>query len=424
MYLLDKYFIQKKRNRSISKEDDCWQLGYYNREPYRFLDYLSSGLLDACKDMILRNNTLIVGPSGTGKTPLIGDILKQTTFSFCVIDFDKFLLSKLRNQLVNNGYRIKMLDLENPLEGDFYNPLKYCKDEEDAELLAKMIVNDYSLDSYYKDAAITLISIYIELMTYIPQRLGISYTMMEEIMGENTIEPTLVNLNKLNSWALEVDGNSLKNGFDKVIDRIVDFEAKRQNCNPKFAVVPTFVKKYYHYIRNVGQSSGEINKGVLLTIRSCLSFLNVESIKQFVRKENINLSEFDYEKTALFIELCPCDKTYNFLAETLLIQLNKVLRDKERIGGPLHISIIMDNFPHIGSPEIVEAIQTDDYKVSYVVISQSIAQLAAISNCMVDKLDGKCKFLLWRYYHSLLSREDKEFLANRTIRKKIIQFSN
>ena len=416
--------FKKKRNRSISKEDDCWQLGYYNREPYRFLDYLSSGLLDACKDMILRNNTLIVGPSGTGKTPLIGDILKQTTFSFCVIDFDKFLLSKLRNQLVNNGYRIKMLDLENPLEGDFYNPLKYCKDEEDAELLAKMTVNDYSLDSYYKDAAITLISIYIELMTYIPQRLGISYTMMEEIMGENTIEPTLVNLNKLNSWALEVDGNSLKNGFDKVIDRIVDFEAKRQNCNPKFAVVPTFVKKYYHYIRNVGQSSGEINKGVLLTIRSCLSFLNVESIKQFVSKENMNLSEFDYEKTALFIELCPCDKTYNFLAEALLIQLNKVLRDKERIGGPLHISIIMDNFPHIGSPEIVEAIQTDDYKVSYVVVSQSIAQLAAISNCMVDKLDGKCKFLLWRYDHSLLSREDKEFLANRTIRKKIIQFSN
>lgn len=32
MYLLDKYFFQRKLNRSIAKEDDCWQLGYYNRE--------------------------------------------------------------------------------------------------------------------------------------------------------------------------------------------------------------------------------------------------------------------------------------------------------------------------------------------------------------------------------------------------------
>ena len=50
MYLLDKYFFQRKLNRSIAKEDDCWQLGYYNREPYRFLDYLSSGLLDVYGD--------------------------------------------------------------------------------------------------------------------------------------------------------------------------------------------------------------------------------------------------------------------------------------------------------------------------------------------------------------------------------------
>ena len=96
------------------------------------------------------------------------------------------------------------------------------------------------------------------------------------------------------------------------------------------------------------------------------------------------------------------------------MQLNKVLRDKERIGGPLHVSIIMDNFPHIGSPEIVHAIQADDYKVSYVVVCQTITQLVAISNGMVDELDGKCKFLLWRYEHSLLSREDKKFLANYT----------
>ena len=115
----------------------------------------------------LNNNILVVGGSGSGKsTSVVMPMLMHLEHSNAVGVFTKrSIMDKMKRVLNRHGYTVSVIDFANPKESEYgFDPLSYCKSENDVRDLAHEIVYSGAdskkiFDPYWYDSAENLIDL-------------------------------------------------------------------------------------------------------------------------------------------------------------------------------------------------------------------------------------------------------------------------
>lgn len=89
----------------------------------------------------LNNNMFIISDDSYADKLIAANIL-QCNSSFIIADTGGKMLAETRARLVNAGYDIQVLDIRRPEASAKYNPLRFVKDKENAEMLARCIAGD------------------------------------------------------------------------------------------------------------------------------------------------------------------------------------------------------------------------------------------------------------------------------------------
>lgn len=89
----------------------------------------------------LNNNMFIIADDSYADKLMMANVL-QCNSSFAVADVGGKILAEVRTKLVDAGYDIQVLDINHPETSAKYNPLRFVKDKEDAEMLARCIAGD------------------------------------------------------------------------------------------------------------------------------------------------------------------------------------------------------------------------------------------------------------------------------------------
>lgn len=89
----------------------------------------------------LNNNMFVIADDSYADKLIVANIL-QCNSSFAVADVGGKMLAETRAKLVDAGYDIQVLDISCPETSAKYNPLRFVKDKEDAEMLARCIAGD------------------------------------------------------------------------------------------------------------------------------------------------------------------------------------------------------------------------------------------------------------------------------------------
>lgn len=89
----------------------------------------------------LNNNMFIIADDSYADKLITANIL-QCNSSFIVANAGGKILAETRAKLVDAGYDIQVLDISCPETSAKYNPLRFVKDKEDAEMLARCIAGD------------------------------------------------------------------------------------------------------------------------------------------------------------------------------------------------------------------------------------------------------------------------------------------
>ncbi len=120
-----------------------------------------------CYETQLNNNFTIVGGSGSGKTrSVMMPILLHLKHSNAIGIFTKWgMLTSIRRLLQKRGYKVHVLNLSEPDKSDYsFDPLVYCKTDEDIRDLAQAIIYSApqgggSKDPYWDTSAANLLEI-------------------------------------------------------------------------------------------------------------------------------------------------------------------------------------------------------------------------------------------------------------------------
>ncbi len=356
---------------------------------------------------IRRNSNIAVfGGSGAGKTyGFLKPNLMQMNSSYIITDPKGEILRETGKMLEDNGYKIKVLNINKLSESDNYNPFAYINMEEEQEIITLINflmenTNDgqKSKDPFWDGAEKMLITAMV------------FYIMYEGGENEKNIDTMMYLINKINL--------NKEEGEIDVIDILFSDFAE------KYGYDHIAVRNY-----NSFRNGGAKNQGsILLTNSARLNIFNLDVLKKLTSIDTIDLKSIgDKDKVALFILTSPADRSLNFLAGLLYTQLFKILDTKanQQYGGalPYPVAFFLDEFANIGKipnfPEILAYARS--LNISIVPILQSLSQLkkmyekeweSIIDNCDTTIFLGGQGAETTKYFSEKLGNATIDMLAN------------
>ena len=262
-------------------------------------------------------NTIVFGcpDSGIKRSYLYPNML-QTNSSFVVMDYNRENYSAMKEFLEKNGYKVQILDTEQPSDSDGFNPLWYCKTAYDVENL----VDCFELPTDDPFCAVVLkklICACIAFMTLNAPGKTVPYCKLPEIVGEKFYmpSPTLDDL----FFMLEMA-----------------FSKSNQNY---WAFVDLFKKiKHYEWEFGEGHSyclaswidyyncSNTVKVAISYQMKSVLDTLKKQDVAKIANNSNkISIETFGIEKTAVFVNISHIAQEQLYLVRMFLHQVYSVL---------------------------------------------------------------------------------------------------
>ena len=320
-------------------------------------------------------HTLMIGASGIGKT---ANFLYPNLEYACASGMS-FFTTDTKGDLYRNygtiaekyyGYKIKIIDLRNPLQSSHYNMLyrlNFCmkkyketgssswmgKAEKSAKIISKAIISsglksggDMGSNQYFYDSAEGIITaILLILAEY----------------GEPG-EKHIVSCFRLLQDMMSPSGDENKNQLQVCIDLLPQDSRARMFASTALETAP------------------ETMQSVISTAMSkLLSFLDSEMEQILCFKNQIEVESFCKEKTAIFVVLPEEDRTKYFIASLFIQQIyQEMLIVADKLGGKLPNRAMfycdeLGTMPKIdGIEEMFSAARSR--KISIVAIIQSLAQ--------------------------------------------------
>lgn len=340
-------------------------------------------------NFILNLNTLILGGSGSGKSR--GYVLPNLLQAFCsyvVTDPKGEVLEKSGKFLQDNGYKIKVLNLDNKAESDYYNPFKYIHperagyEEKILSLIETIIANTdggeskSSNDPFWDRAErLFLQSIFFFTVDYFE----------EKDRNMNTV-------NQLIKW-LEIDEeNEEKNcKLDQFVEKVKD------DLGEDYIGVDM-----YEEFRS--KASGKTAKSIVITAVARLAPFKTPEVRRIFSQDTMELDRIGEEKIALFVVVPPTDKTYNFISGMLFTQLFQEIQycatqvhkhEGQRL--PMPVRFILDEFANTCMiPNFVQILAyARSFGVGITVILQSLEQIKKMYKDDWGVIVDNCNTLLY-----------------------------
>ena len=279
------------------------------------------------------NHTLVIGTTGSGKTvstimPLIIN-LADASESMIINDSKGELLRKTNDYLINKGYKIKIINLREPTNSNFWNPLylpyKYYK-EKNLEKTVEL-VNDFSYslcqevsarDPYWSESSASVLS-------------GLCLALIEDSKNKDE-----VHFNSIYNLLVEHGTKTLitkKNSLDDYFD------------SKEFG---NLAKNYY---ATGGFAKGETRATIFSVLSSKLRIFNDVGIATMTSNTDFELEDIGKEKTAVFLVI-PDEKEARHILGSLFIDqtyqsLVKVAQEQKDGKLPIRVNYLLDEFANM-----------------------------------------------------------------------------
>ena len=257
------------------------------------------------------NNTLILGGAGSGKTRnyVMPNVL-QAHSSYIVTDPKGEILEKAGHFLVDQGYIIRVLNLDIKENSDGYNPFNYIHPERSGfeerilSLIETIIVNTdggekrNSNDPFWEKAE----RLFLQAIFFF-----VVYGFIKPCQNMTTV----VDLIRM----LKIEEEQDNNNSD--LDIFASIFADKYGDNNI---------GYQQYMEFRDKASGKTAKSIVISAVARLAPFRLTEVQRIFSYDNMNLDVVGEKKTAIFVVVPPTDKTYNFIAGMLFTQLFQELQ--------------------------------------------------------------------------------------------------
>lgn len=295
-------------------------------------------------------NTLVIGTTGCGKTRFwLKPNLMQMNSSYVITDPSGDILADCGEGLRRNGYEIKVFDIKEKENCSTYNPMVYCKREDDIKKIVEAFIKNTdktggkgggSKDPFWDDAMNGFMCSTIAFLTSKPKGSDVPYAQIPEVTGGVLYAPCFSNLCEFtrmanSKWTQDcgialAEGARLGDGKNNTANasqlaamfaNLAAYEAKIQNKPIELIEKPYALREW----ENFRIAPEKTSTTILMTVAVRLDPFNIEEIRKLTTTDTLNLDEFATKKTALFLIMDASDSTYNFLLAFLYTQLFNIL---------------------------------------------------------------------------------------------------
>lgn len=325
-------------------------------------------------------NETVIGGSGAGKSyrKIKPDII-QMTGSYVVTDPSGELYRDTANFLRKNGYKVRVLNLNNINLTNTYNPFVYMREMQDvleiADLFMKNSAGDGEKEDFWSGAAQDLL---VMIMVYLYKTEGETKSFGRVLRLINSIRYTNEG---------RIDENC------ELAQCIKRHMAKEENRYDAASV-------NWGSVQGVAQ---ETMSSIAKTMSVRLRLWAVEDVDMLTGEDEMDFDDIGVHKTAIFLIIPGASQTYRAVANIFYSQLFKrlmyIAELKYNNRLPLLVSCELDEFANIGRiPNFKETLAiVRKYNIRLCMVLQSLSQLKSlyekdwngiINNCSILTLLG------------------------------------
>ena len=329
---------------------------------------------------------LVIGGSGAGKSfrKIKPDII-QMTGSYVITDPSGELYRDTANFLKNNGYQVKVLNLNNINLTNTYNPFSYMSSAQDvlevAELFCKASAGEGEKADFWSGAAQDLL---VMIMVYL-------WNTESEIKSFGRVLRLI---------------NSIKYNKDRKLEEECELaQCVNRYINEKESHRYDTVAVNWDGIKGVPEDT---MMSIVKTMSVRLRLWSVEDVDILTEIDEMGFDDIGVNKTALFVIIPGASSTYRAVANMFYTQLFKrliyVAETKYENCLPLLVSLELDEFANIGLiPDFRATLATvRKYNIRICIVLQSLSQIKSLYEKDWNDIVNNCAI------KTLLGADDKE----------------
>lgn len=283
-------------------------------------------------------NCLTIGASGVGKsyTHVKPNIYSLPTVNgkpccFCITDPKGELCNDSANFLRKYGYKIKILNMNEPKYSDCYNPFKYVREDRDLEIVIDSVVTGSlgsgDKDPFWNNSAKSLLN-------------SIAFYLYYECPYKDQNFATVCKF--LNMCGDRDEGKKLPSTYEAMLNKL----EKSSSLGKEHPAI-----KHYSIVKD---SKGNTFSSILSSAQGAVRLFNSKDIARMTMTDTLEMDLLGDRPTALYIITSTTNSTFDFLVsliytqmfETLLYRANTVYA-KQGHSLPHHINFFLDEFANI-----------------------------------------------------------------------------
>lgn len=370
--------------------------GFMNRkEPARNLLLTKTERLNldrpARPEFQRNHNVMCIGAAGSGKSRffiLPNSVNAQT--SFLVTDPKGELLQESGRVLVEQGYKIRVLNLDYFAASDQFNAFAYLRpghEPEDVGLMVRNIMSntdgDHKVaaggDPLWEKAEAALLNALVAFV-------AASYDLAEQNLG------TVVDL----LGQMQASEHGQVSPVDVLFEEAEGLLASGASA-PRRELLSYAVANYRIY----AQAAAKTASSIIVSAGVRLAPLLIPAVRRLVSRDTLELDMVGFEKTALFMVISNTDRQFNWLASlvfTMFFQRAVFLADQQMDHRlPMPLLCLMDEFANIGRIPNFEILAATlrGRGIGFVAVVQAIGQGQAVYRDGWKSILGNCDSVLF-----------------------------
>ena len=323
-------------------------------------------------------NVLVVGGAGARKTfGVVKPNLMQLHSSYVLTESKGLLPHETGKMFKDDGYKVKIFDLVNRENCDYFNPFAYIDKEDHVLMVVKNLLKNTdgnvqkSGDPFWDKAETAL---YCALVSYLKE-IGTTEEQTFPMVGM-----------LLREGRVDSDDEALVSPLDMLFN---DFKEEYPEH---------FATKQYDTFK---LATFKTARSILICSSVRLMPFDISSIANLVSKDTLELDKLGDEKTILYVCLPDTNETFNFLAAMLYDTLFEVLvyrADNVHKGKlPIPVRCILDEFANISQiPSFEKKVTTIRSRlISVTIMLQSMSQLKNLYKDTWEDITGSCDSFLY-----------------------------
>jgi len=354
-------------------------------------------------------NVLVCAGSGAGKTEMyVKPNISQLHSSYVLTDPKGKVFHETGKMMSENGYQVKIFDVNTFKNCNKFNPFKYIHDEITLKRVIQCIIdatngeNSRKGEPFWDKSEELLLGSIFSFLYYKykgdPKK-GITGT--GDLPKLYEVSDLIRLLNRENEEVPSV----LERMFEKFEDRF---------GSENYAVTQFNSFKNYR---------GDTRSSVVAIATARFSMFDLQDIRDILDDDELEIDTWVTKKTIVYLPIPDMDTTFNFLTTMIFVLAFRTLEhqiDNEFHGNPPnHIRFLLDEFANLGKiPNIKEALAVfRSREMSINVIVQNINQLTSMYKEDWKSFVGNCDTIM--YLSGGTEPETEKFFSERAGKETI-----